>query len=150
MWTESDMNDQSNPQTSNECRAPRLTPDDTWCMWLDSWDMRRFWATEAHERTVTRDGSDTTADEVLDWNVELIEDETGDRFTLDHNMMLATMCRIVGERDSVQLSEEIIGQIVDVLEADSHDAATDALCQLDCVGFDAIVQFATLGQVVYG
>lgn len=144
------MKDQSNPQTSNECRAPRLTPDDTWCMWLDSWDMRRFWATVADERTVARDGSGTTADEVLDWNVELIEDETGDRFTLDHNMMLATMCRIVSECDSVQLSDEIIGQIVDVLDARSHDAATDALCQLDCVGFDAIVQFATLGQVVYG
>lgn len=144
------MKDQRNPQTSNECRVPRLTPDDTWCMWLDSGDVRHFWATVAHERTVARDGTDTTADEVLDWNVELTEDETGDRFTLDHNMMLTTMSRIVSERDSVQLSNEIIRQIIDVLDADNHDAATDALCQLDCVGFDAIVQFATLGQVVYG
>ncbi|MET9225579.1 hypothetical protein [Lentzea sp. NPDC003310] len=144
------MNDQSNSQVSNGHRAPHLTPDDTWCMWSDSWDMSRYWATVAHERTVTRDGTDTTADEVLDWNVELIEDESGDRFSLDHNMMLATMCRIVSERDSVRLSNKIIDQIVDVLEADSHDAATDAVCQLDCVGFDAIVQLATLGEVVYG
>lgn len=144
------MNDQSNSQISNESCESHLTPDDTWCMWIDSWGMRRFWATVAEERIVARDGTDTTADEVLDWAVDLIEDETGDRFTLDHNMMLETMHRIMRERDSVQLSDEIIDQIADVLEADTHDGATDALCQLDCVGFDAIVQFATLGQVIYG
>lgn len=144
------MNDQSNSQLSNEPRTSHLTPDDTWCMWIDSWGMRCYWATVADERIVARDGTDTTSDEVLDWVVDLIEDETDNRFTLNHNMMLATMHRIVRERDSVQLSDEIIDQIAEVLEADSHDGATDELCQLDCIGFDAIVQFATLGQVVYG
>jgi hypothetical protein len=144
------MNDQSNSQPSNELCESHLTADDTWCIWIDSWEMRRFWATVADERTVARDGTDTAADEVLDWAVDLIEDDTGNRFTLCHNMILATMHRIVRERDSVQLSDEIINQIADVLGADSHDGATDALCQLDCVGFDAIVQFATLGQVIYG
>lgn len=144
------MKDQSNSQPSSETCEPHLTPDDTWCMWIDSWEMRRFWATVADERPVARDGTDTTADEVLDWAVELIEDETGDRFTLNHNMMLVTMRLIVRDRDSVQLSGQIIDQIAEVLEADSNDGATDALCQLDCVGFDAIVQIATLGRVIYG
>ncbi|MEV6242709.1 hypothetical protein [Lentzea sp. NPDC051838] len=144
------MKDQSSFQPSNEPCASHLTPDDTWCMWIDSWGMRCSWATVVDERIVSRDGTDTTADEVLDWAVDLIEDETGDRFALNHNVMLATMHRIVRERDSVQLSDEIIDQISEVLEATSHAAATDELCQLDCVGFDAIVQFATLGQVVYG
>ncbi|MEV6236765.1 hypothetical protein [Lentzea sp. NPDC051838] len=112
--------------------------------------MRRFWATVADERAVVRDGTDTNLDEVLDWTVDLVEDETGNRFTLNHNMMVATMHRIVRERDSVQLSDAIIDQIAEVLKADTPDGATDELCQLDCVGFDAIVQFATLGQVVYG
>jgi hypothetical protein len=144
------MNDESKSQLSNEPRTSYLTPDDTWCMWIDSWGMRCFWATVADERIVSRDGTDTTADEVLDWAVDLIEHESGDRFTLNHNMMLATMHRIVRERDSVQLSDEIIDQIAEVLEANSHDDATDEICQLDCIGFDAIVQFATLSQVVYG
>lgn len=144
------MKDQSNSQPSNEPCTSHLTPDDTWCMWIDSSGMRCYWATVADERIIARDGTDTTSDEVLEWEVDLIEDETDNRFTLNHNMMLATMHRIVRERDSVQLSDEIIDQIAEVLEADSNDGATDALCQLDCVGFDAIVQFATLGQVVYG
>lgn len=143
------MSHKDHSQPSNESRA-HLTPDDTWCMWIDSWDMRRFWATVADERSVVRDGTDTSLDEVLDWTADLVEDETKDRFTLNHNMMVATMHRIVRERDSVQLSDAIIDQIAEVLAADTRDGATDALCQLDCVGFDAIVQIATLGQVVYG
>lgn len=105
------MNEQNNSCTSH------LTPDDTWCMWIDSWDMRRYWATVDDERTVVRDGTDASTDEVLDWSVNLVEDETGNRFTLNHNMMVATMHRIVRERDSVQLSNAIIDQIAEVLDA---------------------------------
>ena len=134
----------------SEPSAPSLTPDDTWCIWLDSGDVRYCWATVVAEQLLERDGADTTADEVLSWTVDLVEDETGDRFTLNHNTMLAAMQSIVRECETVQLSNAIIDQIAEVLLADDHEAATDALCQLDCIGFDAIVQFATLGQVIYG
>ncbi|GHH62445.1 hypothetical protein [Lentzea cavernae] len=133
-----------------ESHTAQLTPDDTWCMWLDSGEMRWRWATVIDERTVERDGTDTVPDEVLDWSVELTEDETGDRFTLDHNKLLATMERVVRERGVIRLRSTIVDQIAAVLRADGHDAATDELCQLDCVGFDAIVQIATLGEITYG
>ncbi|MGI5506477.1 hypothetical protein [Lentzea sp. CA-135723] len=127
-----------------------LTPDDTWNVWFDSWDMRRFWSTVVDEQVVVRADTDTGIDDVLEWTVVLEEDETGDRFTLDHNMIIATMRRIARERDSIQLSRKIADQIASVVATESHDEATDELCQLDCVGFDVIVQFATLGQLVYG
>lgn len=144
------MSDQTNHLPSTEPDASLLTPDDTWCMWIDSSDMRYHWASVAEEMVVPRDGTDTSAEEVQRWSVDLIEDETGTRFTLNHDAMLATMHRIVRERDTIRLAHSIIDQIAAVLDAGDHDSATDELCQLDVVGFDAIVQIATLGQVTYG
>lgn len=144
------MNDKTSPNDSMEPSSSVLTPDDTWCMWIDSYGMRHYWATVIDETVAERDGTDISPDEVLSWSVDLIEDETGEQFTMDHNLMLATMQRIVHERDTIQLADTIIDQIAAVLNAEDHESATDELCQLDAVGNDAIVQVATLGQVIYG
>jgi hypothetical protein len=143
------MSDQTNHVPSKEPDTSLLTPDDTWCMWIDSSDMRYHWATVAEETVVARDGTDTSAEEVQRWSVDLIEDETGTRFAVDHDAMLAAMHRIVHERDTIRLADTIIDQIAAVLDADDHDSATDELCQLDAVGHDAIVQVATVGQVIH-
>jgi hypothetical protein len=144
------MSDNTNPRYSTEPAVSVLTPDDTWCMWIDSYGIRQSWATVADETVVARDGTDPSPDEVLSWSVDLIEDETGEQFTVDHNLMLATMQRIVCERDTIQLADTITDQIAAVLNAEDHESTTDELCQLDVVGNDAIIQVATLGQVIYG
>jgi hypothetical protein len=127
-----------------------LTPDDTWCIWIDSYGMSRYWCTIVDEIVVQPDGTDVDAGEVSGWSAELIEDESGERFTVDHEAMLAAMWRIVQERDAMRLTPVIVDQVAAVLGARDHESATDELCQLDSVGNDAIVQIATLGQVIYG
>ncbi len=144
------MSDRTNHLSSTEPDAPLLTPDDTWCMWIDSSDMRDYLATVTEETVVARDGTDTSSEEVQRWSVDLIDHEAGTRFTLDHDAMLATMHRIVRERATIRLADLIIDQITAVLGASDHNSATDELCQLNVVGLDAIVQIATLGQVIHG
>jgi hypothetical protein len=144
------MSDQANPLQSKETDGPTLRPDDTWCLWIDSYSMRRYWATVVNETVVARDGTDTSPDEVRRWSVDLVEDETGHQFTVDHHAILAAMQRIVHERADTHLADTIIDQVAAVLNADDHESATDELCQLDAIGTDAIVQVATLGQVIYG
>ncbi|MFC0105536.1 hypothetical protein [Kibdelosporangium aridum] len=130
--------------------ASVLAPDDTWCVWLDSCSMRCCWATATEEWAVQRDGTDTRANEVQRWLVELVEYDTGKQFTLCHNAIVAAMRRIVRDRDAIRLADTIVDQIAAVLAAHNHESALDALGQLDDIGCDAIVQVATLGQVIYG
>jgi hypothetical protein len=140
----------SEDATDKSAVHPYLTPDDTWCMWIDSYGMRCYWATIVDEIVVVRDSTEVNGGEVSGWSVELIDDESGDRFTVDHEAMLAAMRRIVDERDAIQLADVIIDQVAAVLNARDHENATDELCQLDEIGNDAIIQVATLGQVIYG
>jgi hypothetical protein len=143
------MNNPTDPPSVRK-PEPLLTPDDTWWMWSDSFDTRIRWATVVHESTVERDGTDPSADEVTSWSVDLIEDETGRRFTVDHDVIIEAMQRIVRCRDTIRLTDTIIDHIAAVLDAKRHEDAMDGLCQLDVIGYDAIVQVATLGQVIYG
>jgi hypothetical protein len=144
------MSDQANPLQSKKTDGSTLTPDDTWCMWIDSYSMRQYWATVVEETVVERDGTDTSADEIRRWSVDLTEDETGKQFTVDHHAILLAMRRIVHDRAAIHLADAIVDQVAAVLNADGHESATDELCQLDAIGTDAIVQVATLGQVIYG
>jgi hypothetical protein len=144
------MNSHTNPVQQQEYPAPFLTPDDTWCLWIDSYSMRQHWSTVVDETVVMRDGTDPTADEVQRWSAGLVDDETGKRFTVNHDTMLAAMQRIVHEGATIRLADSIIDQIAAVLDADDHESATDELCQLDVISDDAIVQVATLGHLIYG
>jgi hypothetical protein len=145
-----DATDKNAVHPTEATAHPYLTPDDTWCMWVDSYGMRRYWATIVDETVVERDSTEVNGGEVRGWSVELIDDESGDRFTVDHEAMLTAMLRIVDERDAIQLADVIIDQVAAVLNARDRESATDELCQLDVIGNDAIVQVATLGRVIYG
>jgi hypothetical protein len=65
---------------------------------------------------------------------------------VDHGVILGTMQRIVRRRDTIRLTDTIIDHIAAVLDAKRHEDAMDGLCQLDVIGYDAIVQVATLGK----
>lgn len=130
--------------------GPVLTRDDTWCIWLDSYGMRRYWASVVDETLVVRDPTDAGGDEVLDWSVTLVEDESGEQFAVDHNTLLTAMQRMVSERDTIQVAESIVDDVAAVLDSTDHDSATDELAQLDAIGTDVIIQIATLGNVIYG
>jgi hypothetical protein len=69
---------------------------------------------------------------------------------VDHDVILETMQRIVRCRDTIRLTDTIIDHIAAMLDATRHEDAIDGLCQLDAIDYDAIVQVATLGQVIYG
>jgi hypothetical protein len=66
--------------------------------------MRRYWASVVDEALVVRDPTDAGGDDVLDWSVTLVEDESGEEFVVDHDTVLAAMQRIVADRDTIRMN----------------------------------------------
>uniref|UniRef100_UPI003F4942B6 hypothetical protein n=1 Tax=Amycolatopsis sp. CA-096443 TaxID=3239919 RepID=UPI003F4942B6 len=61
--------------------------------------------------------------------------------------MVAALRKIARERDSIELADEIIAQVCAIVDAPDNASASDALCQLDAWGNDAVIQIATFGRV---
>jgi hypothetical protein len=127
-----------------------LTHSDTRLMFEDAWPFTFSWATVTTMRLLGDPASDT--DPCTLWESAITEDEPqgAGPVIITHEVWIATMQRIVSERHTISLRDDIIDQIAAVLAARTNDDATDELCQLDVFGFDAIVQVATLGNIVYG
>jgi hypothetical protein len=131
-----------------------LTHADTRLMFEDALPSTLSWASVAEVRVIGDPYNDDT-DPCTFWEVTVTEDEPectrlAAPVTLDHEVWIATMRRMVSERDTIKVRDDIVEQIAAVLEARTNDDAVDEICQLDVTGFDAIVQFATLGELVYG
>lgn len=127
-----------------------LTQQDTRLIYEDALPWTRSWAT-CRTLELAGDPLDTDdADPVTAWQVEVREDESGTTWTVDHDAIIAAMTRIVEHQDQVRLNDEITGQVRAVIAATDNTSATDEVCQLDVQGFDAIVQVATIGKVIYG
>lgn len=125
-----------------------LTPSDTLLMLLDAMPFALSWAQTSEVYCV----GDPVRDTCTEWSCEVGEKGPGGGMpvTVNHETWLATMHTIVARRDEIDLHDSYIDQIAAVLDAASRDDATDETCQLDVTGFDAILQIAVLGQLVYG
>lgn len=126
-----------------------LTQQDTRLMYEDAMPMTMHWAAC---RTLVLEGDPTdVTDEnpVTAWRVEVRDDESDRTWEIDHDAIIAAMRKLVDNPSEYRLHESIIEQIRLVLAATDNELATDEVCQLDVIGFDAIVQVATLGQVIY-
>lgn len=125
-----------------------LTADDTYTLYLDALGMTLRWGTAA---TMERTGEPMDEDNpVTDWAVLIYEDDEPSKTTiLRHEDIVAAMRRIAAD-PTIDLAGSIVAGVQSVLAAPTHDDLTDELCQLDEIGFDAIVQIAVLGEVVYG
>lgn len=126
-----------------------LTQQDTRLMYEDALPLTHQWATC---RTLHLEGDPIDVDDtnpVTAWQVQIREDETGRTWEIDHDAVIAAMRTLVDNPAEYRLHDSIIKQIGLVLAATDNEAATDEVCQLDVIGFDAIVQVATLGQVTY-
>lgn len=135
------------PTTTTTRNAGWLTPEDTYTMFLDALPGITWGETETQKLTGDL-LSDT--DPVTAWAEWVTENEPGaQRVLLTHERMLASMQRIADD-STVRLCSEIVEQVRAVLDAVSHEDATDELCQMDVIGFDAVVQVAVLGEVRYG
>lgn len=125
-----------------------LTPHDTHNIYIDAGPITFMWATTDNEEQT---GTGTVADPVTDWTVTLTEDaaEPGadGPWQLNHDTVIAAMRTIAQGGTNVRTS--IAEAIAAVLAAPTHAHATDELTALDDVGFDAIIQIATLGRFEY-
>lgn len=127
----------------------------TYLVMVDALPFTHTWASTGDEWVMSVD--DGSGDEVVtDWCRRVSEDEShpgdgpGVVVDVDHRMIVQAMKRIIEERDQIRLADSIIDQIQVVYNAADADTARDEMCQLDVIGFDAIVQVAVLGQVIYG
>lgn len=68
--------------------------------------------------------------------------------TIGHGEIVKAMQNIADGK--TKLADLYVKQVRAVIEAGSSAEAEEGLCQLDAISFDAIVQVAVLGDVVYG
>lgn len=122
-----------------------LSEEDTWNMWIDSVDARRYWAdvrTEHIDQHPHPGG-------VASWYVDFVVEGTdGPVHRLDHERVLGAL-RTVGENEGDAYPDDVVEAVRGILSAPGNDKATDWVCQLDVYGFNAIVQVAAFGTVSY-
>jgi hypothetical protein len=125
-----------------------LTPSDTRLIYEDAIPCLQYWA--AYRTLAIAGDPINDGDPVVSWSVEIREIDTDKVWTIDHDKIIAAMVHMVEKKPEIHLRDEIIDQIGLVLAAPDNESATDEICQLDVIGFNAIVQVATLGQVENG
>ncbi|WP_436501700.1 hypothetical protein [Actinokineospora sp. HUAS TT18] len=126
-----------------------LTPDDTWCLWLDTAERLGRWATVTAQSAEERQPEDHGADDVTSWNAELHIHSTGSRGTVDHDAILAALRRIADEPDTTPLPRPVVDTVIRAVTAPDHGEAIDALARLDAPGRDAVIQLAVLGEITH-
>lgn len=134
--------------TATLTATPLLSENDTYNLYTDALDITLLWA---DARTVLRVGGDIpNGVPVSAWAVELFDDDKPDTvYRIGHREITAAMRRIVDQRDAIRLKDTIIDQIQAVLDAPDPETAICELLTLDSIGYDAIVQVATLGNVIH-
>ncbi|MGW5720797.1 hypothetical protein ACWEVP_31810 [Amycolatopsis sp. NPDC003865] len=122
----------------------RLSEEDTWNMWVDSVDARRFWADVRTEHIDNAANGD-----VASWYVDFVLTETDEPvYRIDHERILSALRTIAESGDAVDLfDDEVVETVRAIVSAPDNGKATDEVCQLDVYGFNAIVQVASVGKV---
>lgn len=134
-----------------------LTPADTYSLYLGALDFLHNWGTS---ETIEEAGDykDTSGVNPLTaWRVRVTEDEEDPSqfddpsrvWEFGHEDIALAVVKVASDPD-INIGEEIVKQFRAVVLAPSNDEATTELCQPDVIGFDAVVQVATIGEVIYG
>lgn len=131
------------PTTPSDTTA--LTAQDTYIIHIEALPLTVRWGTVGEENlTKTGDGTITA------WTVQIRENGPGKPpVAIRHNDVLAAMRAIITDQQRHRLRPDIVQPIQAVLNAPTNDKATDAIVNLDVVGFDAIIQVAVIGDAVY-
>lgn len=127
-----------------------LTPADTYSIYLGALDFLNRWGTS---ETIEEAGDykDTSgANPLTAWRVRVTEDEHPRRkWEFGHDDITRAVVRVASDPD-VNIQKEIVKEFRAVVLAPNNDEATTELCQPDVIGFDTVVQVATIGNVIYG
>jgi hypothetical protein len=121
-----------------------LTRDDTYTMYLDASPFLGLWADLREERLARN-----TGEEVTDWAVTVTEKDSDRSVLLDHDVMVATLRRVVADGNPFGLRGRFVTMVAAIVDAPDNVTASDAVVQLDPPKIDTLVQLATLGTERY-
>lgn len=129
-----------------------LTPANTYTAYQDALAFTHNWAICQTVELVGDDDDLDGKNPVTSWRVKVIDNEepSPDRvWHIGHEDFMRALVRVAAD-PKVQIVDEIVRQFQAVANAADNEGATDAMCQPDCIGYDAVMQVATIGNVIYG
>lgn len=130
--------------TSSIRSKPYLSENDTYDIYQDARCFEGKWLKFGNERS-SRSGPRSV--NIICWEADAQEQNTGRSGTLDHECVVDAMIRIAEGKTNADAVTA--AQVRTVLSATSNENAMEKLCDLDSYNHDLILQVAFMGEVVY-